>query len=169
MEAQMPELNLKQLIQTVRETQSGYFKLTVIVGPSGAGKTRLLKQISQEFGVPVVNLNLLMSERLLSLTKKQRSLNAEEAATESIDSQGQTSLCIDNTELLFDSSLRMNPLKFLQDVSRNRHVIATWNGVINSGELRFAQPGHPDFFSQKVKGYPVVSLEEDKLQLHLTT
>ena len=31
------------------------------------------------------------------------------------------------------------------------------------------QPGHPDFFSQPVNGFPVVSVAEDKLLLHLTT
>jgi hypothetical protein len=35
--------------------------------------------------------------------------------------------------------------------------------------MRFGHTGHPDFFSQPVNGYPVVSVAEDKLQLHFTT
>jgi hypothetical protein len=58
---------------------------------------------------------------------------------------------------------------FLQEVSRNRLIVATWNGAITGGELHFGQTGHPDYFSQTVNGYPVVSIAEDKLQLHLTT
>ena len=47
--------------------------------------------------------------------------------------------------------------------------VATWNGVVSDGELRYGHAGHPDYFSKPVSGYPVVSVAEDKLQLHLTT
>ena len=48
-------------------------------------------------------------------------------------------------------------------------IVASWNGPIAGGELRFAYAGHPDFFSQAVSGYPVVSVAHDKLHLYLTS
>jgi len=106
---------------------------------------------------------------LLSQNRRQRALNAEDLATEVVEESYKSGLCLDDTELLFDSTLQLNPLGFLQDVSRNRFIVATWNGVVTDGELRFGQTGHPDYFCQAVSGYPVISVAEDKLQLHLTT
>lgn len=165
----MTDLRLPQLADTVRATQGAYHKLTIIAGPSGAGKTRLLNQLAAELQLPTINLSLLLSQRLLSQTRRQRALKAEEVATEVIDEHLQSGLCLDDTELLFDSTLRLNPLTLLQDISRNRLIVASWNGPIAGGELRFAYAGHPDFFSQAVSGYPVVSVAHDKLQLYLSS
>lgn len=165
----MTDIPLPQLLDTVRATQGAYYKLTILAGPSAAGKTRLLSQLAIELQLPTINLSLLLSQRLLSQTRRQRALKAEEVAIEVIDEHLQSGLCLDNTELLFDSTLRLNPLTFLQDISRNRLIVASWNGPIVGGELRFAYAGHPDFFSQAVSGYPVVSVAQDRCQLYLTT
>ena len=165
----MTELPFPQLLDTIHATQGAYYKLTIIAGPSGAGKTRLLSQVASGLQLPSINLSLLLSQRLLSQTRRQRALKAEEVAIEVIDEHLQSGLCLDDTELLFDSTLRLNPLTFLQDISRNRLIAACWNGPIAGGELRFAYAGHPDYFRQSVSGYPVVSVAQDKLQLYLTT
>lgn len=165
----MTDLRFPQLLDTIRAMQSAYYKLTVIAGSARSGKTHLLKQVAASLDLPLINLSLLVSQRLLSQNRRQRSLNAEDAATEVVDEHLKSGLCLDDTELLFDSTLRLNPLVFLQDISRNRFIVATWNGGITGGGLRFGHAGHPDYFSQTVSGYPVVSVAEDKLQLHLTT
>lgn len=171
----MIDIFFPQLLDLVRAAQDAYHKLVIIAGPSGAGKTPNLNQVATELKMPVVNLNFELSRRLLNLTKRQRMLKAEEVARDAIDEQAQsqdqaqTSLCLDNTELLFDSALNLNPLAFLQAISRNRLIVATWNGILENGELRFAYPGHPDFFQKLASGYPVVSVSQDKLQVYLTS
>ena len=163
---QMTDLGLPQLLDTIRATPGAYYKLTILAGGARSGKTRLIKQVANQLDLPIINLSLLLSQRLLSQTNRQRALNAEDFATEVIDENYKSGLCLDDTELLFDSTLRLNPLGFLQDVSRNRLIVATWNGIVTGGELRFGHTGHPDFFSQPANGYPVVSIVEDKLQIH---
>jgi hypothetical protein len=128
-----------------------------------------LNQVAGELKLPVINFSLLLSERLLGLTRRQRPLQAEELAIELIDEHIQAGLCLDDTEILFDSTLHLNPLVFLQDISRNRLIIATWDGPLDAGELRFGSAGHPDFFSQAAVGFPVVTASEERLQLYLTT
>ena len=165
----MTDLRFPQLLDTIRATQGAYYKLTIIAGGPRSGKTHLLKQVAAQLDLPLIDLSLLLSQRLLSQNRRQRSLNAEDVAIEVIDEHLKSGLCLDDTELLFDSTLRLNPLVFLQDISRNRLIVATWNGGVTGGDLRFGHTGHPDHFSQTVSGYPVVSVSEDKLQLHLTT
>jgi hypothetical protein len=165
----MTDVPFPQLLDIIRASQSAYYKLTILAGGARAGKTHLLKQVATQLDLPILNLSLLLSQRLLSQNRRQRALNAEDVATEVIDENYKSGLCLDDTELLFDSTLRLNPLGFLQGVSRNRLIVATWNGIVAGGELRFGHTGHPDFFRQSVNGYPVVSVAEDKLQLHFTT
>ena len=165
----MTEVTLSQILDHIRAAQNAYHKLVIIAGRPGSGKTRVLKELAGQIKMPVTNLSLLLSQRLLSLTKRQRTLKVEELATEVVDEQNNGDVCLDNTELLFDSSLRMNPLGFLQDLSRNRLIVATWSGVLIGGELTFAHAGHPDFFHQPVSGYPVVTVSESTFHLHLTT
>ena len=165
----MTAISFPQLLDTIRATQGAYYKLTVIAGGARSGKTHSLKQVAAQLDLPLINFSLLLSQRLLSQNRRQRSLNAEAVAIEVIDEHLKSGLCLDDTELLFDSTLRLNPLVFLQDISRNRLIVATWNGGVTGGELRFGHTGHPDYFSHTVTGYPVVSVAEDKLQLHLTT
>ena len=165
----MKDFAFPQLLDTIRATQGAYYKLTILVGSACSGKTHLLQQVAEQLAFPYINLSLLLSQRLLSQNRRQRSLNAEGVAIEVIDEHLKSGLCLDDTELLFDSTLRLNPLVFLQDISRNRLIVVTWNGVLTDGELRFGHSGHPDCFSQIATGYPVVSVAEDKLQLHLTT
>jgi hypothetical protein len=165
----MTDLRFPQLLDTIRATQGAYHKLIIIAGGARSGKTHLLKQVAAQLDLPLINLSLLFSQRLLSQNRRQRSLNAEKVAIEVVDEHIKSGLCLDDIELLFDSTLQMNPLVFLQDISRNRLIVATWNGVVTGGELRFGHTGHPDYFSQTVNGYHVVSVGEDKLQLHSTT
>lgn len=162
----MDEIDFDQLLEVIRGTQVSYHKLIVIAGHSGSGKTSVLTRVADHLDAPVMNLSLLLSQRLLSSTKRQRRMHALEVARELIDEQSQACACVDNTEMLFDSALSLNPLQFLQDVSRNRLIVSTWNGEIADRFLSFGYPTHPDFFRQPIAANVVVSILTDKLYLH---
>ncbi len=165
----MTKVTSSQVLDQIRAAQNAYHKLVVVAGRPGTGKTRVLNEMARKLGMPVTNLGLELSQRLLNLTRRARALKVEELATEVVDKQNSGNVCLDNTELLFDSALHMNPLGFLQDLSRNRLIVATWCGVLRAGELNFAHAGHPDFFHQTVSGHPVITVSADELHLYLTT
>ena len=39
----------------------------------------------------------------------------------------------------------VEPLRLLQVSSRNRTLVAAWNGSCRDGTLFYAEPGHPEF------------------------
>lgn len=160
----MVTLSLKELLEVIRTVQGEYHKLIIIAGQAGSGKTRLINQLASQLDMPVINLSLKMSEKLLSLTRRQRRLKAEEITRDVIDEENRTSVCVDNSELLFDSTLRLNPLVFLQDISRNRLVVCTWNGNYDGNDLSFGYAGHPDFFRQAPSGYPVFVISDNQVE-----
>ena len=64
-----------------------------------------------------------------------------------IADQAQSPVVLDNLEILFDKDLQQDPLRLLQSISRNRAVVASWNGTMNFGRLLYAETGHPEYRS----------------------
>lgn len=149
--------------RSLQAAEGLYHRLVLLVGETGSGKTGVLRDIAEEFGSSVVNVNLALSGELLELTAKQRSLRLPEileAVTRGEDrgtsdknevlAPNPSSLApvvLDNTEILFDKDLQQDPLRLLQSISRNRAVVASWNGIVNSGRLLYAETGHPEYRS----------------------
>jgi len=54
-----------------------YFRLILMVGPAGSGKTSALQEVSARTSAPLVNVNLELSRRMLDLTERKRALLRE--------------------------------------------------------------------------------------------
>ena len=133
----------EKLKQSLRAAEGLYHRLVLLVGESGSGKTELLSDFAGEIGSEVININLQLSAELLVLTEKQRVLHLPEMLDKIVDKE-QGILVLDNIEILFDQRLKQDPLRLLQLMSRNRSVVAAWNGKIEQGRLIYAQTGHPE-------------------------
>ncbi len=132
--------------QSLQAAEGVYHRLVLLVGETGSGKTGVLRDVAEEFGTSVINVNLLLSSELLELTQKQRSLRLP-GILDQIADQAQSPVVLDNLEILFDKDLKQDPLRLLQGVSRNRAVVASWNGTMRSGRLLYAETGHPEYRS----------------------
>jgi DNA polymerase III delta prime subunit len=134
---------IKRSLQAAEEL---YHRLVLLVGETGSGKTGVLREIAEEFGASVINVNMALSGKLLELTAKQRSLRLP-GILDQIADQSQSPVVLDNLEILFDKDLKQDPLRLLQGISRNRAVVASWNGTMNFGRLMYAETGHPEYRS----------------------
>ncbi|OPY78413.1 MAG: hypothetical protein A4E70_02382 [Syntrophus sp. PtaU1.Bin005] len=132
--------------RSLQAAEGLYHQLVLLVGETGSGKTGVLRDIAEELGADVINVNLALSGELLELTAKQRSLRLPDILDQ-IAAQGQSPVVLDNIEILFDKDLKQDPLRLLQGISRNRAVVASWNGTMNSGRLLYAETGHPEYRS----------------------
>ena len=133
-----------------------YHRLILVVGPGGSGKTAALRAVAQSTGAPVLNLNLELSRRLLDLTARQRALDTPRALDDLIR-RDRSPVLLDNTELLFEPALRLDPLALLQRASRNRTIVAAWNGALDDRYLTCAEPGHPEYRRYPRDGLAIVS------------
>ncbi len=107
--------------------------------------TETLQAIAKLHNLHAINLNLALSQRLIDLPAQQRSLVAFDEVRAIVDEAGSRGALLFNTEMLFDTSLKLNPLQCLQMLARHRTVVATWNGNLDGKALRYATPGHPDY------------------------
>lgn len=143
------EALLTQLHDAIEQASNQYFRLVILAGLPGSGKTAALQSIGERLGCQVINVNLELSKRMLELTRTQRSRQVERLLKEVISAAPGEVVLMDNLEILFDPGLELEPLRLLQVSSRNRTVVASWSGSYVDGTLTYAEPAHPEFVQYK--------------------
>src|SRR5947207_14729168 len=94
-----------QLGQAIQQAASQYYRLVVLAGAPGSGKTAALQAVAQKLGCPLVNVNLELSRRMLELTRTQRSRQVERLLKEVVAATPGEVVLLDNLEILFDPAL----------------------------------------------------------------
>ena len=145
--------------RSLQAAEGLYHRLVLLVGETGSGKTSVLRDVAKDFGTEVINVNLVLSAELLELTAKQRALRLPGILDQVID-KVQSPVVLDNLEILFVKDLKQDPLRLLQGISRNRSVVASWNGITAEGKLNYAEAGHPEYRSYDLADLTVVSMDE---------
>ena len=156
-----------QVLQKIGEARELYHRLILLVGPAGSGKTKALQEVSASTFAPLINVNLELSRRMLDLTERQRTLQLPRLlgeivgeATGDLPAAAQAGLVLlDNIEILFDVHLKQDPLRLLQGLSRDKTVVAAWNGSIVDDHLTYAISDHPEYRRYPIRDFLVVSLE----------
>ncbi len=138
-------MKIDELKKQIAAAWSRYYRLVLLVGPAASGKTKILVQTAKEEGYPYINLSLMLSQKLLEYPAKIRALRLPRIVKSIIDETGKDTILLDNTEILFDPVLQQDPLRLLQQVSRNRTIVAAWNGNFEGGALIYAEPDHPEY------------------------
>jgi len=150
-----------KITEEIEKSRNQYYRLVLIAGPSNSGKTVILHNISQKNGFKILNVNLELSGNLLDLSKKERMLNAEDILNKIISDNysAEDTVLLDNTEILFDTELKMDPMKLLQNLSRNRCIVSTWNGIVNEDSLIYGNPDHAEYRKYNTKDLIIINTE----------
>jgi midasin (ATPase involved in ribosome maturation) len=102
--------SVTKLEQAIREAASQYFRLVILAGEPGSGKTAALQSLAHNLGCKLVNVNLELSKRMLELTRTQRSRQVERLLKEVITNVSGEVVLLDNLEILFDTGLEVTVL-----------------------------------------------------------
>lgn len=155
----MPEPIQSRIKRSLEQAENLYHRLVLLVGKSGSGKTAALRTFAGELGANAINVNLTLSAKLIELTERQRTLRLSALFGGIVEEAGTVAL-LDNIEILFDHGLRQDPLRLLQNVSRNRVVVASWNGAVAGNKLTYAEAGHPEYRSYDGADALIVNMNE---------
>lgn len=155
----MTESLADQVMRQINQTADLYYRLLTVVAPAGAGKTSALREVQKRTGAPLININLELSLQMLDLTERQRALQLPRILGNIVDGVDGEAVLLDNIEILFDLSLRQDPLRLLLGLSRNKTIIVAWNGTTAGGQLSYAAPEHPEYKRYPTRDFLVASPE----------
>ena len=153
----MAEPLADQVIRGIGQAAELYHRLVILVAPAGAGKTVALQDVHARTAAPLVNVNLELSRRMLDLTERQRALQLPRLLAEIVGASAADVVLLDNVEVLFDVSLKQDILRLLQELSRNKTVVAAWSGSIDGEHMVYATPDHPEYKRYSIRDFLVVN------------
>ena len=145
--------SILKYLAIVKET---YYRLVLLVGDTTDDYSALIKTLTDKMSIDIHNINLELSERLLHKTARQRKLEVARAMQSIV--RDEDTVLLDQIEILFDVNLEQDPLRLLESISRNRTVVAFWNGRIEDEKLIYAEPGHPEYRSYSTNELMIVEL-----------
>jgi predicted ATPase len=148
------------IIRAIDQASELYHRLVMLVASSGSGKTAALQEVHRRTAAPLVNINLELAYHMLELTERQRALQLPRLLTDIVNTTSTNVVLLDNIEILFDVTLKQDPLRMLQGISRNKTVVAAWSGSVENHHLIYATPNHPEFKRYPLHDLLVVTPEE---------
>lgn len=96
--------------------------------------------------IEVLNVNLILSESLVTVSKNKYPLYVEEVMQHKINNPSKIYL-LQYIDILFDPALQINPIRLLENISKRNNLIVIWPGVYKNGQLIYAENGHPEYYS----------------------
>jgi hypothetical protein len=144
---------IAELLKIIDDLKSIQSRLVLIIGNSKQGKTLLLNAVSASKGTPVLNVGSKLGNGLRNISIRQRSFEAAAILRELSNSRTPDELLLlDNIEILFDHSLKLDPLDLLKRQAQIRPVVAVWPGELSNGRLTYADMGHPEYQEYGITG-----------------
>ena len=99
------------------------------------------------------------AEVKLDPSERQRAVQLPRLLAEFVVISAADVVLLDNVEVLFDVSLKQDPLRLLQGLSRNKTVVAAWSGSIDGEHMVYATPDHPEYKRYPLRDFLVVNPE----------
>lgn len=137
-----------------------YYQLILIVASPRKFQTAVWKNVSQTLGYQYINVNLELSRCLLELSPRKRSLKVYRILETIVGKNTKIPILLAHLEILFDTSLKINPLRCLQQLSRRQTLLAVWPGRMVNHALIYAEPDHPEYFCTPIGECLIVDAQE---------
>jgi ATP-dependent helicase/nuclease subunit A len=131
-----------------------YYRLLVVVVSEDQSEDG--RYVAEGLGMRRVNLGERLGGELLEVPAKRRPLKVARLLEDLLDDAGEDRVLLDHIEILFEESLKVEPLTLLRNVSRRRLVVVVWSGEIEAGNLVYGVPGHPEYRSYPARDVALV-------------
>ena len=147
------------LADAVTAADTAYYGLVLLVGQHGSGKSRVLRAAAAASEWPVVNLGVELAQALVSLPESRRSLAVSGVLEGLVASKQAPVVALDDIEVLFEPSLRLQPLELLKQISRSTVLVVAWPGTLEMDRLTFGETGRPEHITLSSAGVSALSVE----------
>lgn len=132
-----------ELHALVARARGEYCRLVWIAGGSSQERTTVLQGLAEAEAGAYVDLGKKLSASLLDVSPPLRAASVQACFDGSLPGSDSGVTCLDHLEVLFEPSLKTNPVALIRNASRHTVLVAAWPGTFESGHLLFGAPDHP--------------------------
>ncbi|GAB6615158.1 hypothetical protein ABE55_07705 [Bacillus thuringiensis] len=151
----------EKLLKAIKGASNDHFKLIVISGRFKTGKTSLMKRIANDFNYMYLNLNLIMSKRLLQIKEEAYVTQSQDIIKGIFDEIDDKILFVDNIELLFSKEVAsLNPVEVFKNLARDKVIILSLPGRVKGDRIEYSTIDRNDYKLMDVFGLTVINMEE---------
>ncbi len=143
-------MTMSLITEKLAELEDAKYKLLLVVGAPGTGKSKVIKEYSAESGIPILNLNTIFGEE----ADEESNIDIMKTMNDFVDNYNKDVLIFDNKRILYSKNSKIDMLAFLKELSTKKTVIATWNGMIQDGNLVHIRSKQPEDLK-----YPIEDVE----------
>lgn len=103
------------------------------------------EKLAGDKGWPILLMGRMLAEAILTVSPKQRSVEAQRVLRGLLSEAGPGPVVCADMDLLFDPTLRLDPLRLLREASRETALVVAWPGSYSGSVLAYAVPEHSHY------------------------
>ncbi|MCX7884686.1 MAG: BREX-3 system P-loop-containing protein BrxF [Caloramator sp.] len=133
------------MLQKLNNINQSYYKLILIITQDLQNLNSLLFNFAEKNDFPYINLNLELSKRLVYIPFNERWIYVDKELKNILLKNEHDTIIVDNTEILFEEHLKLNPIEELKNISKYKTIIVPIRGKYNDNAFTFAKTGEKEF------------------------
>lgn len=138
-------MDVKKINKKIHEVRGKYYKLILLLSPFPDSNTKALKEAGNTLKYPYINFSLVLAGKLMDIPANKRRSQVINFLPDIAKAHPEDVLLLDHIEILFLPELEVDPLRVLQQLSRNKTIVAAWTGEFDGKRLVYAGYGHPEY------------------------
>ncbi|MGD9567041.1 MAG: BREX-3 system P-loop-containing protein BrxF [Sedimentibacter sp.] len=106
----------------------------------------------------ILELSELLSSELIKIEQGRRSMGVENIMRNIFSSVNGNNIIVNNIDILFNPSYKLDIIKLFVQLSRNRTVLVQWPGRLDSNALIYSEPQYEDYKRYSINDYNIICL-----------
>ncbi len=119
-------------MRITKNLQNRRYKLLLLIGKAGTGKSKYLHNYSKEKGIPVLDLDHILGSKI---PEGKDANYVYDFIRGFLKTYTPNEILLDKKKILYQKDSNIDILDFLKELSTQKIVIATWNGYTKNGKL----------------------------------
>ena len=130
----------------IARARDQHFRLVWLTGASPRLRSDLLRSVAEAQKGVFLELGRELSSLMLDIPVPLRPASVEECFAGCLAASPEMVTCLDHLDILFEPSLRVNPVSLVKCASRHTPIVASWPGKFREGCLSYGPSDHPAHF-----------------------
>jgi hypothetical protein len=135
--------HIAELRSALLTARREHFRIIWLVGGLASDRSAIIRGVAGAEDGALLDVGKLLSATLIDIPLPHRAVSVDDAFSEILSSGSKDLLCLDHLEILFETSLLLQPIDLVRNASRRFLLLASWPGTFSEDFLIFGSEDHP--------------------------